>query len=186
MSVQQLNYEQVVSLRSEISPVLVTATLIDEIRGQVTEESHVFVPTTQKYIQQTCYRSLNDFDSEGILARATQNTRRLFFDCFSTQAVIEGLNSLRFSQATMVGVVDHPFHRFKIEGKFTHEMWEIQEWSCSSALRSTLAEVMSYRCDPLEAELLNRVFCGDENKMASGVSAVAISLFNAVHRRFKV
>ncbi len=186
MSVQQLNYEQVVSLRIEISPMLVTATLIDEVRGQVTEESHVFVPTTRKYLQQTCYRSLNNSDSVGVLARATQNTRRLFFDYLSTQAVIGGLNSLRVSPATMVGVADNPFHRFKIEGRFMQEMWEIQEWSCSAALRSALAEVMSYRCDPLEAELLNRVFCSNENEMASEISAVPISLLTAVHRRFEM
>jgi len=159
MSARLLTYEQVVLPEyPDLAPVLVTVSVANEAGDQVIEESHVFVPTTGKYLQQVCYRSLKNAEFRRVAELGIQATRRLLIDYLSMHPVLPGLQALRLASPVMTPLAVHPFHRYRIENKFVQEMWEIQEWTRSEALRASLAEVLSYRSDPKEAELLAQVF----------------------------
>ncbi len=163
MNARLLTYEQVVlPHHSKWAPVLITVSVASEARCQVTEESHIFIPTVGKYLQETSYRSLKNADFDTLAALGIQTTRRLLTSYLSMHSVVPGLSVLRSSPLVIRPLATHPFHRFRIENRFVQEMWEIQEWTCSVALRECLAEVMSYRSDPGEAALLTQVFTDGE------------------------
>jgi hypothetical protein len=137
------------------APVLVTCILANEERMQLVEESHVFLPAGQRYIQSIRYRKLTDATRLQSVEAGVQATRTLFLRhmaCFGASAT--NANVL----CDFERLEEAPFHGFKLAGQFLHEMAEIQEWTVSGELRRLLAEVLSYKSDRDESELLARIF----------------------------
>lgn len=184
MCAQMLIYEQVILQNADASPVLITSVVIDEIRGQATEESHVFIPATGKYLHQIRYSIPDPDDHEAAVARSIEVTHRLFDDYLTSGPVTAGLQSMRHLAHEVRRMPGHPFHRFRIENKFVQEMWEIQEWTSSPELGRTLAEVMSYRCDQGEAELLARIFVENQTGTSPSASRMMTDFHPPAHRRF--
>ena len=155
---QKLIYEQSRSIPLGEAPVFITVVAVDEARGFITQESHVFIPSAEKYLNQIRYVNRGDRDIDNITNEAIRATHRLYSDN-GIKFVPSGGGKLHHCLSYEITELnEHPFHRFLIEDKFVEQMWEIQEWTTSRELKRALAEVTRYRYDKSEAKLMSRIF----------------------------
>lgn len=147
--------EQAAVEGADAAPILVTCVVFNEERSQLVEESHVFLPGRGLHLQTSRFRKLTDIARRESPDIGVQATRALLMRHLASSgtAAAEGFVHCDFER-----LVEAPFYRFKLARLFLQEMAEIQEWTASADLRLLLAEVLSYRCDHEESELLARLF----------------------------
>lgn len=165
MRIETVVYEKVAVKSSAVAPILVTSLVLDKARSQMVEESHVFFPGSEVYLQRMRYRKLPDSIDCETLSDCVEATRHLYFRhlaASSSEAEPEA-GTLANAGGDFERLEVPPFYRFKLENKFLHEMGEIQEWTTSTELRRNFAEVMSYRSDRSEADMLARIFQDDRS-----------------------
>jgi hypothetical protein len=187
MSSELLIHEQVVSTEPVEfdAPVLLTVVTFNNERRQLTRESHVFIPATGVYLHQVCYRTYQQQQDPAIVACSVDATHRLLDEHLATVPFLSNFPEVRCVSLETRRVAGHSFHHFKIRNKFIQQMWEIQEWTSSTELRRVLADVMSYRCDKAEGELLTRIFNREDHPAMPSSTAVATDLLPKSHSRFE-
>lgn len=155
MNAETVSYEQAAGDCDAAAPVLMTCIVFNEERVQLIEESHVFLPACRRYIQSTRYRKLTDTARRHSLEDGIHATRALFLRQMASPGTADsGANVL----CGFERLATSPFHGFKLAKQFLHEMAEIQEWTASAGLRRLLAEVLSYKSDREESDLIARIF----------------------------
>ena len=155
---QKLIYEQSRSIPLGEAPVFITVIAVDEARGFITQESHVFLPREEKYINQIRYLNRGDQEIDNITNDAIRATHRLY-SANGIKCVTSGGGKQHHCLSYEITALnEHPFHRFLLEDKFVQQMWEIQEWTASRELKRALAQVTRYRYDQSEAKLMSRMF----------------------------
>ncbi|EIP99008.1 hypothetical protein OpiT1DRAFT_03511 [Opitutaceae bacterium TAV1] len=164
MRIEEVIYEQAEALPGRASPFFITVLAIDDLRAQVTQENHVFLPGEEKYLHQITWPTFSHENVATITARAIRDTHRLFIDHLAARAsqACDRWHPAPSLSCEVRRLSSHPFHRLKLENRFLHQMWEIQEWTVSRELREALAQVTRYKADSAEAELLGRIFAGND------------------------
>ena len=158
MHTEKVIYTQACELPANEAPVFITAAVMDPRRQLVTQESHVFLPRDDIYLHKINYINNSGADFDSLIVGAIRNTHRLHADHMAAHAASRRpvFNHLQSFDADLLAT--HPFHRFRLENKFLEQMWEIQEWTASRELRLALAQVIRYKTDRDEAELISRIF----------------------------
>ena len=158
MHTEKVIYTQACELPEHEAPVFITAVVLDARRQLVIQESHVFLPKDDIYLHRINYINNSGADFDSLIVGAIRNTHRVHADHMAAQAARRrpALNHLQSFDADLLET--HPFHRFRLENKFIEQMREIQEWTASRELRQALAQVIRYKTDREEAELISRIF----------------------------
>ncbi len=154
-------YEQADEVPGFGAVLFVTAVTTDVKRGRVVRESHVFVPRENLHRHDIVCGAATRDDAAVALADGVRATHGLF-------AALVGARGQDQERAARHGLAyatrrldEHPFHDFRLRNLFRDQLWEIQDWTVTPALREALAQVTRYRAEPDEAALLSRIFAGD-------------------------
>ena len=162
MLTEHLVYERAEAASRLDEAFLVTAVAHDRSRSLIVRESHVFFPGREVHRHEIVFQDASIAPNmEAVVRQARDHTRKLgLFSGASRSWSDRWFPAQGVATVELSRVEECPFHEYLLAGKFRDDLWEIQDWTTSRALRATLARVTSYRFDVAEAALLARIFNG--------------------------
>jgi hypothetical protein len=156
MNPETLLFEQATPLPGHGAPILVTI-LRPESRGRYLRESHVFLPDSELHLHEIGRGRASGEEASSTVCALRETHALLAARLAEERKNLRGPAALAYQSRFLA---EHPFFRFRLEGRFRNALWEMQDWTTSPALRALLAQVTGYRSDLREAELLARIFAG--------------------------
>jgi hypothetical protein len=138
----------------------VTVVEIDEVFGQITQESHVFMPGSGEHLSQISCRALAGVTSTEIKEQCAQATYRLFVDYIRDHdKEAFALLSDSYRPYQKEALASPPFNRLKRERGFINEMEAIREWTKSADLRRIIAQALAPTFERVGTQTVASCFC---------------------------